>query len=714
MMNKNDITRSLSFSIDASIIERLGRELVAKKETALSELVKNAYDADATEVTLIFKKTDTAGGTLIIEDDGMGMTEEQLINGFLRVSSTEKIINPRSEKFKRKRAGRKGIGRFAAHRLGKRLTVITQTEKSKYALKIVIDWEKFKPGLDLSEIHAEVETIEKEKKEGTKLIIDNLRDPWSKTSIEIAYRYLRDILQPFPLSKREEGSKDDPGFKVLCYKEVNGHRELIIDETKSFYEHALAVIEAFVDKNGVAHYTVESKKLNLKEDKIPINKEHPYKNLKDVYLKAYYFIYDHKLLPKGILGFIKETAKRYGGIRLYKNGFRIIPYGETYDDWLNLDLSVRQRAILPPHGNIHFFGTIEVTDEEGKIFEEKSDREGLIENDAFRELQEFGYEVIKAAVLRIASARGIKPKAGIKDWKQKIETAEEGVRKIESKVESPEIKKDVQEVRKAIEETKEEVEQREKQLLDEIGFLRVLAGLGLTIGEFVHEIKQTLLTIRINLNNLIELSNKLPTIKEIIKKLKDSVMFLSNYTSYFDKAVSENINRELSEIDLRGVVNEFIEIIKTSRRYGNITVDVEFDGFAIMTTPMHRSEVISIMMNLYTNAVKAINRAHREEGRIKIKAGEEDDIVFIEFSDNGDGIPPEQRERIYDAFYTTHPPAERFAEDHKELVGMGLGLKIVKDIVEGYDGKIYVKDNPEKRYVTTFKIELPKGEEEII
>jgi len=714
MNEKTTLTKSLSFSIDASIIERLGRELVAKKETALSELVKNAYDADATEVTLIFKKTDTAGGTLIIEDDGMGMTEEQLINGFLRVSSTEKIINPRSEKFKRKRAGRKGIGRFAAHRLGKKLTVITQTEKSNYALKISINWENFKPGLDLSDIHAEVETIEKEKNEGTKLIIENLRDPWPETSIEIAYRYLRDILQPFPLSKRKEGSKKDPGFKVLCYKEVNGDRELIIDETKSFYEHALAVIEAFVDENGVAYYTLESKKLNLKEDLIPINEDNPYKFIKDVYLKAYYFLYRTELLPKGIMGFIRETAKKYGGIRLYRNGFRVLPYAEPDDDWLGLDESERRRDILQHHGNMHFFGFIEITDEEGNLFEEKSDREGLIENDAFKELQEFGYKSIIAAMLKIASARGIKPKAGIRDWKQKIETAEEKIRTIEHNIESLEIKKEIQEVRKNLEEAIEEVEEEKKQLLDEIGFLRVLAGLGLIIGEFVHEIKQTLSIIKINLNRLIELSDKFSNIKEIVKKLKDNVMFLSNYTYYFDKSMSENINRELNEIDLRGVINEFIEIIKTSRRYGNINVDVEFDTIAIMTRPMHRSEVISILMNLYTNAVKAINRAHRQEGRIKIKAGEEDDMVFIEFSDNGDGIPPEQRERIFDAFYTTHPPSERFAEDHKELIGMGLGLKIVKDIVEGYDGKIYVKDNPEKGYVTTFRIELPKGEGEVI
>jgi len=71
--------QKVKFSVDASLIERLGNELVSKKETALSELVKNSYDADATEVNLIFKDTDEKGGTLIIEDNGTGMTEEELM-----------------------------------------------------------------------------------------------------------------------------------------------------------------------------------------------------------------------------------------------------------------------------------------------------------------------------------------------------------------------------------------------------------------------------------------------------------------------------------------------------------------------------------------------------------------------------------------------------------------------------------------------------------
>ena len=134
---------NVRFSVDASHISRLGRELVGKKETAVSELVKNAYDADATKVTLTFSDAEMAGGTLTIDDDGHGMSREQLISGFMRLSTTDKIHNPYSPKYHRLRAGRKGIGRFAAQLLGKKLTIITQTKNANSALSVEIDWSNF-------------------------------------------------------------------------------------------------------------------------------------------------------------------------------------------------------------------------------------------------------------------------------------------------------------------------------------------------------------------------------------------------------------------------------------------------------------------------------------------------------------------------------------------------------------------------------------------
>jgi hypothetical protein len=86
--------KRVGFTIDAGLIQRLGYELVGRAETAVSELIKNAYDADARNVNVYFKNSNVIGGALEICDDGLGMDEGQLINGFMRISSSDKIHLP--------------------------------------------------------------------------------------------------------------------------------------------------------------------------------------------------------------------------------------------------------------------------------------------------------------------------------------------------------------------------------------------------------------------------------------------------------------------------------------------------------------------------------------------------------------------------------------------------------------------------------------------
>ena len=135
--------KGVRFSVDANLINRLGTELVARQETALSELVKNAYDADARKVKIQFVDTDEIGGTLIIDDDGTGMDRDQLIDGFMRISSNMKKEKPVSDIYKRKKAGRKGIGRFAVQRLGNKLQILTKTPMAGESFEVMFDWRDY-------------------------------------------------------------------------------------------------------------------------------------------------------------------------------------------------------------------------------------------------------------------------------------------------------------------------------------------------------------------------------------------------------------------------------------------------------------------------------------------------------------------------------------------------------------------------------------------
>ncbi|MCK4440484.1 MAG: ATP-binding protein, partial [Sulfurovaceae bacterium] len=487
---------NVRFSVDAGIIDRLGKELVARHETAVSELIKNAYDADATRVTITFNESYKIGGILEIEDNGLGMTKEQLINGFMRLSSSDKLHFPRSPRYDRKRAGKKGIGRFCSQRLGKKLTIITQTLEAKKALKVVIYWDDFMGDKELSFITNEIEYIEKEKDEGTTLVIEQLRDSWTEAQIKRVYRYASETIQPFPLSKPKKDTKspNDLGFKLKCIEINNGKKFTIANEKTMFFEHALAEINGYVDNSGYMYLSIKSKKLDYKKNNVLLNPNEPFKSLKNVTLKAYYFIYRIGLIPKQIETLINEKAKKQGGIRLYRNGFRVPPYGNSDDDWLGLDASVTRKTFLPTHRNINFFGFIEVNNDYGEQFEETSSREGLLKNESFNELTEFGYKVLTDAVLKIASLRGIKQKTNQEEWKKEpeevIDNIVDELDEIKDEEDLESIKEKVKELKETLSIAKEEQKIKKIKLIQEMNLLRVLAGLGLTIGEFIHEIKQ--------------------------------------------------------------------------------------------------------------------------------------------------------------------------------------------------------------------------------
>lgn len=721
------------FSVDAGIINRLGKELVGRHETAVSELVKNAYDADATEVKLIFENAWQLLGTLHIEDNGLGMTRDQLINGFMRLSSSEKIHNPISERYSRTRAGRKGIGRFATQRLGNKLTIITQTLDAAEAIKITIDWDKFETDKDLLSITNQIELVPKTKDEGTDLIIEGLREGWTDAMIKRVFRYTSELLQPFPLSKKrkkEEKKKSDPGFKSFYFRKDGEEVTPIVDEEEAIFKHSLAEIEGYVMDDGQGCWALKSDKLSFPQEVFLIGNNEkdrddittPFNLIKGLHFKTYYFIYDANLFTPGSFTFIRDLGYEKGGIKLYRNGFRVLPYGEQGDDWLALDRSNNRSIVLGPHANRSFFGFVELFDEKGD-FEETSSREGLIENDALKELVSFVYRSIIGAVVKVSDLRGRKGLASQKDFQRREETPTEKVDSAVAKMEeffdeqsttdensseSGKSKEDFKEAFKEFKQAREEEKKKTQLLIDENNMLRILAGLGLVIGEFVHEVKRFLPGFDADINFLKEAVKGYKEAIERVDLLDENIRAFTAYTSYFNKAISRNVLRDLEPIELRDVVRDFERVIETDIKRSKIKFHKHiFEGYDLFTIPMHPSEWASILFNLYTNSKKAINR-NKKEGEIQIKCGKENDFVYIEFSDNGDGIPKENEEFIFNAFYTTTSAANHLANDADSLVGTGLGLKIVKDIIEAYGGSIYVS-TPTEGFVTTIRIEIPKN-----
>lgn len=702
----------IGLTVDSALIYRLGNELVGRVETAVSELIKNAYDADARKVEVYFKDTEQPGGTITIKDNGTGMDFDKLKNGFLRISTSDKVENPTSERYQRPRAGRKGIGRFAAQRIGDQLTITTSMLDMDYALQVTIDWKAFKPNTDIEDVLFPINKIDKTQDEGTELVIRGVRDGWTEGAIKRVHRYVRELFQPDYLGHSISTNLKENTFETI-FKRWEDYHYIAIDRgQEDFFSKALAIISGDVGNDKHGKVRIQSESL-LMDDEMMMDGEFPL--LKNVRFKAYYYIYGRpEYYSNGIsaitLKTINKVAETASGIRLYRNGFRVLPYGEPSNDWINLNARwAGGSGVNIPFGTHNLFGFVELVDLEGLLFDETSSREGLIENEAFFQLKDFLYKAFLMARNRISSSQvlqRLKESRGATDPTEPQPEVQENVfvklEAISSYVHS------------RVENTGSE-EERQKQraiyyleslsrTLEELEMLRVLAGLGLSIGAFSHEMDQFRPALIGDLTHLAK--NDIP-ISEIADSLGKHLDTMFAYTRFFNITVSENIDRSLGIVDVSEIIDKFHNTIKDDLRRQQIKYDFVPKVFDLMVGPMHESELIAVLYNLYTNARKAIIK-NNQQGNILITTGIEDRNAYICFQDNGIGVPEENKERIFNAFFTTSTPASFGADEKSKLTGTGLGLKIVRDILMTREGKIFLAE-PDTGYKTNFKIILPRA-----
>jgi signal transduction histidine kinase len=731
----------LSFEADAAIIARLGRELVAKQETALIELVKNGFDADATKVDVVFEGSGPSAA-VEVRDNGTGMTRRDLVQGFMRLASDLKVQSPRSPRFGRRRAGRKGIGRFAAQRLGDRLVLITRTEAAAAALRLNVDWRQFVHGRRLEDVRVSLDEVPATDAPGTTIRIENLRDTWSEAQTKRCWRGVLALQQPFPVAPVIRKDDADPGFsvRILQSGSIFDDEYLVANMQTEILDHLHAVIEMKVDDKGRAKWRLSKNQFGSVRDWMPIHHDHrdtawppPYEHLKNAAMKAYYAVLDPTLLPSLVYTRVRDVLSDEGGIRLYRNGFRVIPYGDPDDDWLRLDEAYAKRSLLAPIANRNFFGVIELEDPDGNLFEEHTSREGLIESLAFLELKELASSVLVTAGTQMAEDRGRKTYAGrtsrplitsnfsgfgavraaARAAKEAAELAarEKGTPAAEAAV------KRATETVNLVEKEQEELEAAQIRLADEAAMLRFLATLGMTTSEFSHETGMTFDAFRLDFKCVFDAAAQArsndPTFKDQAARAQAMLNRLDTLTSYLNALAAARSLRSIRPVSLSKTVDRFKRGIGAQAKSQEIEVTIDtpaYDG--LFTRPMHEAELASILLNFYTNSVKAMKRS-KNRRKILVVADRTDDLdprVRIRFSDTGDGIPSENRDRIFDAFFTTRiaPPAG--ASDTEHASGSGLGLWIVSQIASNAGGEVLLAEPP-PGFSTCFEVLLPPEEE---
>lgn len=715
------------FETDAGLIGRLGAELVARHETAMAELVKNAYDADATQIHIYLEEKNGQVARLKLVDNGHGMTREQLVGGFMRLATADKVNEPVSPKYRRARAGRKGIGRFAVQRLGEHLEIRTVAEGGSTELRISIDWREFSGGRDLVQIASKIEEVPKTISKGTVLTISRVSDPWSEKQVQTVFRHVVSLLQPFPLRRVQGKADSDPGFQAYWYRNKDEFLSKEASLTTEFFKHAYADVRVEIDKEGQAVWAVKCSRHNLDvRSRFSLVRDNPAAKcslVSDISLHARYFILESKYFPKNYFSTARDILQREGGIRLYRNGYRVLPYGKLGDDWLNLDLISSQRSrVLAPTRNRNFCGFVELTDPDGKLFEETSSREGLIENRAFEELRLVLTTGILNAVKRLDAARSSsetkRKRKAPNSAKQQVQELEQLLRKLvvharagsQEASSAPDVEELIKQVEAAIGTVAEAAAEQER-LVDENELLRILATMGITVAEFTHEFQAHAQMMSVHVKRLAAEVDANTGLGRTAQDLRSAFSQMETYTSYFGSMITENARRDVGVIDLYEVADEFRRMVAPMCQRTGTTLELEEpEDFDILTVPMHRSEWSSVMLNFLTNSIKAIRRAN-SGGRILLQVGRSGSTVWLDFSDNGDGIEPEHWGQVFNAFFSTTSASATEARHGLNHEGTGLGLKIVRDIAEGVGGTAKVVQPP-NGYSTRLRVSVPAAKEE--
>jgi signal transduction histidine kinase len=677
-------TRKVSFKPRARLLLLLGDQLIRDPGVAVFELVKNSFDADSPGVTVTMSRVeDPLRGQIIVEDRGVGMDVDTVSGVWLEPGTDHRIKEKEkgapTPKFKRVPIGEKGVGRFAAHKLGNKIRLITRSAGSQEVL-VEIDWENdFKDKRYLNEV--EVKVIERipehftGRKTGTRLEITQLRDTWSRGMVRDLARAVSAICSPF------SGVGDFKPKLVLEDHEDWLHGLLEIKDVLKFslyqakcllkggrlsYEYRFTPFPGMdrVEARKVTH------SLALGDSRHLINLDNH--NIGPVELKLYVFDQDAKVLKLGEVNDkkgLKEFLNESGGVRVYRGGMRVYDYGERGNDWLglggrrvNVPTKRLSNNLIVGAVSLDIRKSVDLKLNRGLI--EKTNREGFVENadyEAFR-------DAVAYALQSIEVERNMD--------KRRIRTAYS-----DSKLREP-VLEDITELREIV---------QKKKLTEEIGpyldrietdfraireRLLTSATAGLSLSVVIHEVEKGVAELVLAVEGD-KATNRIRALAKHLAELIEGFSALVRRSGVSTERASSLISQALFNLELRLKVHK-IEVVKRPRR----------GDFDVKCT---RRLVISTIMNLIDNSIWWLdNKWGDQGGKKKILIEQLNDLDghgAIVVADNGPGFidPPEF---LVEPFLSRKPD------------GMGLGLHVASEVMKAQGGALVFPDKGD--------IDLPK------
>ncbi|WP_027183101.1 sensor histidine kinase [Desulfovibrio inopinatus] len=706
------------FTIKPRILAHFGDGLIRNEIIALTELVKNSYDANAENCTVkfFFDESDQSNYKpfkIVIWDDGDGMTREDIVNYWLTVGTDHKKHEVVASTLgKRIPLGEKGIGRFGVHKLGEKIFIKTKTEHTA-PLSFNIDWTKLKHSQSFDDFNVNIEENKApfSRPKGLTYRIENIKGEWSKTKLRNIYRALTALNVEFSQSdcNLKENTKvqkliqfanksnTSDQFRVKIKSEGNSTvfknlktfneiKESACYECDMFlsgnqildfqyYFHPLGKLEEKFDEKSITIIDLQANERLLQREAEQFSEnepqegntpeglfkkseviELPQKEIGDIYIKLYAFEKTATIKRETGLGRdVDDYLRESAGIRVYRNGMRVYDYGEKGNDWLGLSSTSNIGKQLR---NEHVVGYVFLDRKNSGKLIEKTNREGFIENYEYFLFTDALKWAIKHTFLNYRNIdKDILSSYYSKTAEPVIALLKETQDYIEKYIEN---KKHKAVLTKHI----YTIEKEYKEIVDT---LYLSAGLGLLSTSVVHEIEKLIK----ELNNQISCAPASDKVKMLVRRLNSTIKRFSFLIKKTDK----------KKHNIESVYEQALLFVELRVLHHSITLTMDSDTNSKCIASMNHAT--NVLLNIFDNSIYWINNTRKKNKLIRVYITDQysDGYVTILIADNGPGFPANPK-YLMKPFVSTKPYS----------IGSGLGLYIAHELMEGMQGSLSFPD----------------------
>ena len=678
MAKKIPLKGSASMRPRARLIGLLGEELISDEPVALVELVKNAYDADATCVGVYFEGKDLERPeSIVVVDDGIGMDLETVLTGWFEPGTILKRKVERSPGG-RYYQGAKGIGRFAAARLAEALFLESKKEGENRGVSVLLDWGKFDDESYLDEITIDYEVVPVvDMDHGTRLTLEGVRKIWTESDYDELFARLSRLMSPF---------EDVTDFKINL--EIPGYPQSGEVQPPELILRPKYLLKGKLDISGnfTGELQVDGTKIKkYTNHKIGDRVSTPLCGPFEVEIRAWDRDIEglEPVVERHGLGIqeIRRTLNNYCGVSIYRDGFRVYPYGQRGNDWLTLDIRSRQNPVRCLANN-QIIAAIKISRQDNPDLLDRSTREGMVVNAAYSSLEVWFKEILslleeeryKIRPRQESSETGVgEPLFEVFDLRTTVQRTVDELGKDHS-------------VATLIQDTEKQVTEGVERLQEVFSRLLMSAGLGHMVDIVIHEIgsplgkiNRQLLILERQLSDLIN-SDEVKKVSPKIDSIKGWLEQIHNLRQRLEPQTPAKRGRAttfdvLEEVEDNFNLHEAL-ISKQKIRYDIISSERP------LRVKMSRACLGQILVNLIDNSILRLTRDKGigNGGQIDVHIESLAHGFRILFSDDGPGVPDKDEVRIFEPYFTRKPN------------GMGLGLYICRMLIEPYGKLVYRND----------------------